>query len=257
MAGFLPYLFGHAEAPNLPYNPPQIPERFLNPAPVPEMQIVNAQRGLIGAKSDWDTADKSMQYWTKQLETPDLTDEDKQKINANIEGWGKMRDAAANAATDIRAQADAMGIDVSDYGAGKTLQDANRAYNTYRNTAMRDFLRLPSVRELEESRYAELRNGGASPRQAERILGRERAGRQEDLSRRYTEAIMTYGTNGNGALNLLGVSLLYKMAQANLQGAGLFAQSLAFSPAYEPVPPGGLASDLYKSLVSKLMLSYR
>lgn len=118
-------------------------------------------------------------------------------------------------------------------------------------------LNLPSVKELEENRYTELRNGGASPRQAERILGRERAGRQEDLSRRYTEAIMTYGTNGNGSLNLLGVSLLYKMAQANLQGAGLFAQSLAFSPAYEPVPPGGLASDLYKSAVSKLMLSYR
>lgn len=118
-------------------------------------------------------------------------------------------------------------------------------------------LNLPTVGQLEENRYRELRSKGASPRQAERILGRERAGHREELARKYTEAIMTYGTDRNGSLNLLGVSLLYKMAAEGLQGAGLFAQSLAFSPNYETRVQGGLASDLYKSAVAKLMLSSR
>lgn len=119
-------------------------------------------------------------------------------------------------------------------------------------------LNLPSsVAQQEQARFDELMARGVRASQAHRLVEYDRAKLREDLSRRYTEAIMTYGTNGNGSLNLLGVSLLYKMAQANLQGAGLFAQSLAFSPAYEPVPSGGLASDLYKSAVAKLMLSYR
>lgn len=117
-------------------------------------------------------------------------------------------------------------------------------------------LNLPSsVAQQEQARFDELMARGVRASQAHRLVEYDRAKLQEDFSRRYTEAIMTYGTNGNGSLNLLGVSLLYKMAQANLQVAGLFAQSLAFSPAYELVEPGGLASDLYKSAVSKLMLS--
>ena len=229
MAGFLPYLFGRAEAPNLPYNPPQIPERFLTQAPVPEMQTNLVRQGLIGAKVDWDNADKSMQLLTKQLDTPDLTDEQKKQINDDIERFGRMRDAAAQSATNIRAQADALGVDVSDYGAGKTLQEASQAYDTYRNTAMRDFLRLPSVRELEESRYLELRNGGASPRQAERILGRERAGRQEDFLKRVTEGVMTYGVNPDGqTLNHFGLSMMQKLDPSNPELVGkLFASGFA------------------------------
>ena len=229
MAGFLSYAFGGGEPANLPYNPPQIPERFLTQAPVSDLQMSGIQQGLVGAKSDWDTADKSMQWWTKQLDTPDLTDEKKQEINANIEGWDKMRTAAADKANAIRTQADALGVDVSDYGAGKTLQEASQAYDTYRNTAMRDFLRLPSVRELEESRYLELRNGGASPRQAERILGRERAGRQEDFLRKVTEGVMTYGVNPDGqTLNPFGLSMMQKLDPSNPElTARLFASGFA------------------------------
>lgn len=229
MASFLQALFGGGEAPNLPYNPPQMPERFLNPSPVPEMQINKVRQGLVGAKLDYDTADKSTQWWTKQLDTPDLTDEQKQQINSNIEGWSRKRDAAAQSAIDMRNQADAMGIDVSDYGSDKTLQEASQAYNTYRNTATRDFLRLPSVRELEESRYIELRNSGASPRQAERILGRERAGRQEDFLKRVTEGVMTYGVNPDGqTLNHFGLSMMQKLDPANPELVGkLFAGGFA------------------------------
>ena len=229
MAGFLSYAFGGGEPANLPYNPPQMPERFLKPAPVPEMQMRDVQQGLVGAKSDWDTADKSMQWWTKQLDTPDLTDEKKQEINANIEGWGKMRTAAADKANAIRTQADALGIDVSDYGAGKTLQEASQAYDTYRNTAMRDFLRLPSVRELEESRYLELLNRGVSPRMAKSIIGDERAGRQEDFLKRVTEGVMTYGVNPDGeTLNPFGLSMMQKLDPSNPElTARLFASGFA------------------------------
>ncbi len=229
MAGFLSYAFGGGEPANLPYNPPQMPERFLKPSPVSDLQMSGIQQGLVGAKSDWDTADKSMQWWTKQLDTPDLTDEKKQEINANIEGWSRKRDAAADKANAIRTQADALGVDVSDYGAGKTLQEASQAYDTYRNTAVRDFLRLPSVRELEESRYLELRNGGASPRQAERILGRERAGRQEDFLKRVTEGVMTYGVNPDGqTLNPFGLSMMQKLDPSNPElTARLFASGFA------------------------------
>ena len=229
MAGFFSYLFGGGEQPNLPYTPPQMPERFLNPTPAPEMQIRDLQRGLVGAKRDWDTANTQMQGWTKQLDTPDLTDEQKQQINANIEGWGRKRDAAAQSATDMRTQADAMGIDVSDYGAGKTLQDANRAYNTYRNTAIRDFLNLPSVRELEENRYNELLNRGVSPRMAKSIIGDERAGRQEDFLKRVTEGVMTYGVNPDGqTLNPFGLAMMQRIAPSNPEyTATLFANGFA------------------------------
>ena len=229
MAGFLSYAFGGGEPPNLPYTPPQMPERFLKPSPAPEMQIREFQRGIVGAKTDWDIADKMVQDWTKQLATPDLTDEDKKKINTEIEGWGKKRDAAAQSAIDYRTQADAMGIDVSDYGAGKTLQEANQAYNTYRNTAIRDFLRLPSVRELEESRYTELLNRGVSPRMAKSIISDERAGRQEDFLRKASEGIMTYGTNPDGqTLNSIGLSMIQKLDPSNPELVGkLFTQGFA------------------------------
>lgn len=125
------------------------------------------------------------------------------------------------------------------------------------STSALKFLNLPTVKQLEENRYLELRNRGASPRQAERILNRERAGREEELSRQYTEGITTYGTNHNSSLNLLGVSLLYKMATVDLQGAGFLARSFAFAPAYETMPQGGLAAKLYAAAVSKLATAYR
>ena len=211
MAGFFSDFFGGGQ-PNLPYNPPQMPERFLNPSPVPEMQTNSFRQSLIGAKSDWDTANRQLQGWQQKLdETPDLTDEERQRINSNIQGWSQKRDAFAANANERRANSQALGIDISDYDTGKTLQESAQSVNTYRNSAVRDFLNLPTVGQLEEDRYRELRSKGASPRQAERILGRERAGREEDFLRRAEEGIMTYGLNPDGSLNGIGLTLARRL----------------------------------------------
>ena len=212
MAGLFSDFFGNGGTPQQPYQPQyQLPERFLNPSPVGEAQIRDFQNGIVADKIGWDTANKQMNLWTKQLDTPDLTDEQKQQINANIQGWNQKRDAFAASANDRRNQARAIGIDISDYDEGKSLQDVTQSVNTYRNSAVRDFLNLPTVAQLEEDRYRELRSKGASPRQAERILGRERAGREEDFLRRAEEGIMTYGLNPDGSLNGIGLTLARRL----------------------------------------------
>ncbi|MBR1646008.1 MAG: hypothetical protein IJ685_04430 [Selenomonadaceae bacterium] len=212
MAGFFSDFFGNGGTPQQPYQPQyQLPDRFLNPSPVGEAQIRDFQNGIVADKIGWDNANKQMNLWTKQLDTPDLTDEQKQKINANIQGWNQKRDAFAANANERRNQARAIGIDISDYDEGKSLQDVTQSANTYRNSAVRDFLNLPTVNQLEEDRYRELRSKGASPRQAERILGRERAGREEDFLRRAEEGIMTYGLNPDGSLNGIGLTLARRL----------------------------------------------
>ena len=91
------------------------------------------------------------------------------------------------------------------------------------------FLRLPSVRELEESRYTELLNRGVSPRMAKSIISDERAGRQEDFLKRVTEGVMTYGVNPDGqTLNHFGLSMMQKLDPSNPELVGkLFAGGFA------------------------------
>ena len=227
MAGFLSDFFGGGQ-PNLPYNPPQMPERFLNPSSVPEMQMNDFQRGIVSDKRGWDTANRTINFLTKKLDTPDLTDLQKQYINDKIQESTQARDAFAASANERRANAQALGIDTSDYDSGKTLQESAQAYNTYKNAAIRDFLNLPTVAQLEENRYRELRNRGASPAQADRILKRERAGREEEFLRRTEEGIMTYGTNSDGSLNQIGLQLARRMNPSDPQiAATLYANAFA------------------------------
>ena len=120
-----------------------------------------------------------------------------------------------------------------------------------------NLLDMPSIKEQEQTRYLELRNRGASPGMSSRILNRERASIKEDLSRRYSEAIMTYGRSSDGSLNLLGVSLLYKMATVNVQNAALLAQSFAFAPYYDVIEQGSVLSKLRDAAIAKLVFSSR
>ena len=226
--GLFSDFFGNGGAPTQAWSPPSIPERFLNPSPVPEMQINDARRGILSDKRGWDEANRNINFLTKSLETPGLSDLQKQAINDNILKLNQTRDAFAASANERRANAQALGIDVSDYDSGKTLQEAAQAYSTYRNNAVKDFLNLPTVAQLEENRYLELRNRGASPAQADRILKRERAGREEEFLRRAEEGIMTYGTNSDGSLNQIGVELVRRMNPSDPQiAAALYANAFA------------------------------
>ena len=227
MAGFFSDFFGGG-APPPPPPPLQMPERFLNPSSVPEMQMNDFQRGIVSDKRGWDTANRTINFLTKKLDTPDLTDLQKQYINDKIQESTQARDAFAASANERRANAQALGIDTSDYDSGKTLQESAQAYNTYKNAAIRDFLNLPTVAQLEENRYRELRNRGASPAQADRILKRERAGREEEFLRRTEEGIMTYGTNPDGSLNQIGLQLARRMNPSDPQiAATLYANAFA------------------------------
>lgn len=125
------------------------------------------------------------------------------------------------------------------------------------STSALKFFNLPSIAEQEQSRFDELMARGVRASQAHRLVDADRPKIQGEYRRQLTEGIMTYGTNHNSSLNLLGVSLLYKMATVDLQGAGFLARSFAFAPAYETMPQGGLAAKLYAAAVSKLATAYR
>lgn len=223
---FLAGFFGDGEQ-RLPYQPLPMPQRFLQPVPVNEAQTNEAYRTILAQKQGWENANKAATWWTKQLETPDLTDEQKQVINTNIEGWTQARDDFAKDAQRSRDLATSLGIDVSNYGEGKSLQDANRSYANFRNTAVRDFLNLPTVREQEENRYLELRNKGASPSMARSIIRDEREGRQEKFLQQMGNGIMTYGRDPDGSLNEVGLQMAQRINPASPETAmALFVGSL-------------------------------
>lgn len=224
--GFFADFFGSGEPPPQ-YQPLPMPQRFLQPSSVPEMQINDVRRGILSDKRGWDDANKTINFLTKSLENPDLSDLQKQTINDELLKLNQTRDAFAESANERRANAQALGIDVSDYDSGKTLQEATQAYSTYRNNAVKDFLNLPTVQQLEENRYLELRNKGASPSMAKSIIRDERAGREEEFLRRAEEGIMTYGTNPDGSINDIGLSLMHNALSSSPQTAQLFGTAFA------------------------------
>lgn len=119
------------------------------------------------------------------------------------------------------------------------------------------FFNLPSTAQREQSRFDELMARGVRASQAHRLVDADRPKIQDEYKQQLIEGIMSYGTNPNGSLNLVGMSLLYKMATVDLQRAGFLARSFAFAPAYELMPQGGLASKLYSAAVDKLARSYQ
>lgn len=219
--------FGNGGNLNQPYQPPLNVQNFMQPVQVSEMQKIGILGDLVNAKQGYDNAYKQMNLWNRDLANPDLTDEQRKRISANVQGWKRERDAYAQAADSTRQTAAAIGVDLSDFDGDKTPAEAAQALQNYRSAGVKNFLNLPSVGDLERNRYMELRSQGASPRQAERIAGREREGMRDQLTRRYNDAFLTYGTNPDGSLTDLGLNLLGKLAETNPVQANIYGNAYA------------------------------
>ena len=185
------------------YQPPQNIQNFMQPVPVTDMQKTDFYGRLLNDKQGYDTAQKSIDLIQQALQTPELSEASRNNWRRKMKGYEEARDAYAQDANSVRQSASSLGLDVSDYDANKSLQESAQAFQNYRNTAVKDFLNLPSMADLEENRYMELRSQGASPGQANRILNRERGKMQDHLTRKYKDAFLTYGKNPDGSVDII------------------------------------------------------
>lgn len=205
------------------YQTPQNIKDFMQPIQTTELQKVAAYQNLLKNKQDYDTAQNSMDLIQNALQTPDVGEDMRNKWRQQLADYEQARNSAAQAAESTRKSAAALGIDVSDYGSDKSLQESEQALRNYKNVGVQNFLNLPTLDELEENRYRELRSQGASPGMANRILNRERDGMRDLLSKKYTDAMTTYGTNPDGSIDQgIGMQLLRGLAKVDPVTAQMF-----------------------------------
>lgn len=210
------------------YQPPQNIQNFMQPVPVTDMQKTDFYGRLLNDKQGYDTAQKSIDLIQQALQTPELSEASRNNWRRKMQGYEDARDAYAQDANSVRQSAASLGLDVSDYDTNKSLQESAQAFQNYKTNAVKDFLNLPSMADLEENRYMELRSQGASPGQANRILNRERGKMRDQLTRRYKDAFLTYGKNSDGSVDpTIGMHLLEGLAEVNPQAAQMYSTGFA------------------------------
>ena len=225
---FLGGLFGGVAPFPQSYQTPQNIKDFMQPIPVSEMLTAPLYQNLLGAKQVYDTANKNIADWNEKLALPNLTDEQKQGINENIQNWTRERDKAAQSANSLRNTAATLGIDGSDYGSDKTLQESNQAFQNHKQMAFKNFLNLPTQKELEDDLYAQMRLRGASPRTAEAIVSEERDAIKQQRARRLNDFMGTYGKNPDGSIDQdVGIAAIGSVLQDPQQVAQLFVSGFA------------------------------
>lgn len=219
--------FGGGDPP--PYQTPQRIQNFMQPIPTTEMQAAGHYQNLINDKVGYDVSQQKIDAWNKTLANPDLTDEQRQQATNAVQGWTAYRDAYAQDADNTRKSAAAIGLDVSDYGTDKTLQQSQQAFLTHKNLAVQKFLNdMPTLGELEENRYRELRSRGASPSMANSIVADERGKMNSMLARRLGDFMTTYGKNPDGTIDQdIGIMAMTRVLPDPQSVAQLFAQGFA------------------------------
>lgn len=212
-----------------PYQTPQRIQNFMQPIPTTEMQAAGHYQNLLDDKQGYDASQQQIDAWNKTLANPDLTDEQRQQATNAVQNWTAYRDAYAQDAENTRKSAAAIGLDVSDYGTDKTLQQSQQAFLTHKNLAVQKFLNdMPTLGELEENRYRELRSRGASPSMANSIVADERGKMNSMLARRLGDFMTTYGKNPDGTIDQdLGIMAMTRVLPDPQSVAQLFAQGFA------------------------------
>lgn len=225
---FLGGLFGGVAPFPQTYQTPQNIKDFMQPIPVSEMQAASIAQNLLGAKQGYDTAQKSMDLIQNALQTPDVGEDMRNKWQRKLNEYKQARDAAAQTANSLRNTAATLGIDVSDYGNDKTLQESNQAFQNHKQMAFKNFLNLPTQKELEDDLYAKMRLRGASPRTAEAIVSEERGAIKQQLARRLNDFMGTYGKNPDGSIDQdVGIAAIGSVLQDPQQVAQLFVSGFA------------------------------
>ena len=225
---FLGGLFGGVAPFPQSYQTPQNIKDFMKPIPVSEMQTASLYQNLLGAKQGYDTAQKSMNLIQNALQTPDVGEDMRNKWQSQLNEYKQARDAAAQTANSLRNTAATLGIDVSDYGSDKTLQESNQAFQNHKQMAFKNFLNLPTQKELEDDLYAKMRLRGASPRTAEAIVSEERGAIKQQLARRLNDFMGIYGKNPDGSIDQdVGIAAIGSVLQDPQQVAQLFVSGFA------------------------------
>ena len=208
---------------------PQMPQNVLpqNPLPITDAQRIPLLQDIILAKRGYEAVNKGLLDLNQQLSNPDLTDEDKQKIQDDIALDNKALEGFSNYAAGVRNTANALGLDISDYGSDKTLGESTQALNNYAATAVRDLFAMPSVAEQEQARFDELVARGVRPSQAHRLIKFDHPKVQGEYERRLRDGVMTYGVNPDGSLNDVGISLMHSALSSSPQTAQLFGTAFA------------------------------
>ena len=208
---------------------PQMPLKVLPQSPVPltDAQKIPVWQDILLAKKGYGAVEQNLLNLNKQLETPDLTDEQKQQIQDNIALNNKALEGFSKYADSVRNTANAIGLDVSDYGSGKTLAESAQALNNYAASAVRDLFAMPSVAEQEQARFDELLARGVRPSQAHRLIKFDHPKTQGEYERRLRDGIMAYGTNPDGSINDIGLSLMHNALSSSPQTAQLFGTAFA------------------------------
>lgn len=225
---FLGGLFGGVAPFPQTYQTPQNIKDFMQPIPVSEMQAASIAQNLLGAKQGYDTAQKSMDLIQNALQTPDVGEDMRNKWQRQLNEYKQARDAAEQTANSLRNTAATLGIDVSDYGSDKTLQESNQAFQNHKQMAFKNFLNLPTQKELEDDLYAKMRLRGASPRTAEAIVSEERGAIKQQLARRLNDFMGIYGKNPDGSIDQdVGIAAIGSVLQDPQQVAQLFVSGFA------------------------------
>lgn len=209
--------------------PPQMPQNVLpqSPLPITDAQKIPFWQDIILAKKGYGLTEQNLLKLNEMLADPDLKDEDKKKITDQIDLGNKALEGFSKYATGVRNAANAIGLDVSDYGSDKTLAESTQALNNYAATAVRDLFAMPSVAEQEQARFDELVARGVRPSQAHRLVKYDHPKVQGDYERRIRDGIMTYGTNPDGSINEVGLSLMHSALSSSPQTTTLFGTALA------------------------------
>lgn len=138
-----------------------------------------------------------------------------------------MKEASA-AADSIRQSAEAAGINLSQYGADTTLQQASQNLNNDFYTGVKNILGNDlSSDEYYNQIFNQVKKNGGTDRQANMLAGRKAAVYQSQRLSRLSNAFENYGLNQSGSINNIGAQILMQMQQENPNQANGYANMYA------------------------------
>lgn len=133
---------------------------------------------------------------------------------------------AASAAQQARIAGANAGIDLSMYGSGDTLQQAETALNTNDVRAANSVLNMPTTGEYYSKMYNAAKSAGVSDDVAAKVAQVRANAYQQGYVKKLENTLGTYGIKDN-AITPLGMQILVRLGQENKDAANIYGQSYA------------------------------
>ena len=187
-------------------------EIYQSTLPVLSPREYEAQSRVYGLKTDWKAAQEQIDALQK---LNPQTEEDKKKIQAQIDGLKYQQKNYADAAAVIRNAAGAMGWDMTGMGANDNFDVATQLMAINQNRGMAELLDMPSTSAQKRQIYYQMMDRGVAPHIARRVAESYHDEFRENNIQKLMEGIRVYGTNGDGSLNEFGQMLAGKLYNEN------------------------------------------